>query len=268
MPARTAIRVISLESAIERREKFILHAEDARTDWEYFSAYTGLTSPLRYDERAALRRYGHLLSASEVGCYTSHYKVWEWFIGSKYDQIIIMEDDVLVEWAVIRELAKYNFSQIGVNVLRLFAPYPFKAKMIIPRFLSRHIHLLRVVGIMVGGQGYLLTRRGAEALLRCGKAITLPVDEYMGRYWVYGMLTYALFPFPMLERHVASTIGGERELTPNDACCIDRLSIFCWRLRNNIARAWTQWFQMYGKQFVGTIDTRTVQLHKNGKGRE
>jgi glycosyl transferase, family 25 len=268
MTLRTAIRVINLERATARREKFTQDAKDASVEWEFFKAYTGIAEPLRYDERAAVRRFGVPLTVPEIGCYTSHYKVWEWFMSTDYDQLIVMEDDVLVEWTVIRELIKHDFRKIGVDRLHFFFMYPFKSKTVILRFLSRHIHLLRAPGIYGGTQGYLLTRRAAERLLAEGKDIRLPVDHFFARYWIHRLLTYTLFPFPVIERFGASTIGDDRDHTSYNHSLMDRLIYRCWYLRDQFQRAWTQWLQIFDGKYIGSIDAEILRLHRAGKGTE
>jgi len=52
--ARTSIRVITLDTSVDRRRAFTQMARDIKLDWAFFPAHTSLTEPLRYGERAAV----------------------------------------------------------------------------------------------------------------------------------------------------------------------------------------------------------------------
>jgi len=119
------IRVINLDASVDRRQAFKQMAGGTKLDWAFFPAYIGKTEPLQYDDRVAVRRWGRPLSPAEIGCYTSHFKLWEWLLNSDCDQAIIFEDDVIAEWSLIEKLAITRFSDYGINLLRLHVPYPF-----------------------------------------------------------------------------------------------------------------------------------------------
>jgi hypothetical protein len=53
--------VITLDTSVDRRRAFTQMARDIKLDWAFFPAHTSLTEPLRYGERAAVRRSGFLL---------------------------------------------------------------------------------------------------------------------------------------------------------------------------------------------------------------
>ena len=78
----TAIRVINLAGSDDRRDAFKKLANGTTLDWAFFPACTGLEKPLAYDGRIASRRCGRPLSQSEIGCYASHFKLWEWLARS------------------------------------------------------------------------------------------------------------------------------------------------------------------------------------------
>jgi glycosyl transferase family 25 len=121
----TAIRVINLGRSVDRRKAFVQMVGGTKLDWDFFPAHTGITEPLRYHNRVATRRCGRPLSPSELGCYASHFKLWEWLANSDYDQAIIFEDDAIVDWAVIEQIAINRFGDYGINLLRLHTLYPF-----------------------------------------------------------------------------------------------------------------------------------------------
>jgi glycosyl transferase family 25 len=253
-PPRTAVRVISLESALTRRHLFSRDAEATATPWQFFPAYTAPTPPLRYDDHKARRRFGRPLSPTEVACYVSHYKVWEWLAASNYDQALIFEDDVRIDWPAIEELTKYDFAPRALHLIHLFATHGFNAKTVIHRFLSPHHHLLRIQGPHLGAQGYLLTRHGAAQLCKTANPIYMPCDWYTARYWQHGLPSYILFPFPIIETFVPSMIGDNRADTPYYPSRTDRIERLYWRTRDRAARAWADQFHLNKNRFPKTHD--------------
>ena len=231
----TAIKIISLEDSVKRRAEFARQASDHDIQWSFFDGYRQIASPLHYEEKAAKRRFGRGLSPSEIGCYTSHYKCWEWLAHSEYDQAIIFEDDVLVDWMAIKELTKYNFADYNIHFLRLFATHPFNWNIIKFRFLSPHYHLIRTKGICFGLQGYVLTKQAAKQLIAEYIKMTLPVDWVPTLYWEHKLANYSLFPFPVIEKHVPSTIGDHRHQVTT-MTLPDRAIRFSWRIKDKIKR--------------------------------
>src|SRR5262245_21102652 len=121
--ANTSIKVISLDTSVDRRQAFTEMASGTKLDWTFSTAYTGKTEPLQYDYSLAVRRCGRPLSAAEIGCYSSHFKLWEWLARSDFDQAIIFEDDVIVDWGIIEKLATTRLSEYQIEFLRLHVSY-------------------------------------------------------------------------------------------------------------------------------------------------
>ncbi len=237
MPLNTAIRVISMGAAQDRRQRFSDDAHAAEVEWSYFDALRLPEAPLRYDESAALVHTGRPLRAGEIGCYASHHSVWRWFIKSGHDQLIVFEDDVVVDWGAIRVLCERDLSADGIHILRLFATHPTRSKIARYKLFSDHSHLMRLRGHCYGTQAYVLTRQGAAALVKSCDVLSMPVDWAMSRYWDYGIDNYAVFPFPVLERLGPSTIAHDGPGVSAETIS-PRGSRFVWRLRERASRAW------------------------------
>ena len=100
--------------------------------------------------------------------------------------------------------------------------------------MDRYHHLIRCTGYALGTQAYLLTRNGAEKLLRSGQRVRYPIDAFLDRYWEHGVPNLALFPFPVFERCQPSSIGAARfaaERTPLAARLQFRVQSFAVKLR-------------------------------------
>ena len=254
MTVSTTVKVISLANS-RRREEFSQAAADARLPWEFFDGYAQIAQPLRYSPEDAIRHTGRALTPGEIGCYTSHFKLWEDFLRSPSQQLVVMEDDVIADWKAVERLAREDLAGRDIHILRLFATHPFPFDFCLYRFLSPHAHLVRVRGLILGCQAYIVTRRGAEALLNATTQVVRPLDHEMSRYWSYGVTNYCISPYPVLERYGVSSIGqAERELALEKKA--SRVAIrFLHRLRDRLAREWFNRWQMKSSPFGKSRDT-------------
>lgn len=227
-----------MATATERRARFADDARTANTEWKFFDALRLPQSPLRVDEERCLVETGRPLRPGEIGCYASHYELWRWFVASDFDQLVVLEDDVIVDWQALGALVKEDLSVAGVHVLKLFATHPPRARVVRYKLFSDHSHLLRTEGYTYGTQAYLLTRTGAKALIDSCSRVAMPIDWAMSRYWDYGLVNYCVFPFPVLERLGRSTIEHSLDASPALAPTY-RLRRLQWRLRSRLSRWWT-----------------------------
>ena len=259
---KTAVRVINLADARTRREEFTKLARDATVDWDFFIACTGPTAPLQYDDRLAIRRCGRALSRAELGCYASHYKLWEWIAFSDYDQAIIFEDDVIVDWAVVEQVSLNKFSDHGVDLLRLYLTHPFQWRIARYRLFSPNSHLVRPCGMTFGTQGYLLTRDAARSLVSRYALAAAPVDWVLGRYWEHGLAAFCIHPFPVIERHAPSGIGDSRHAATQHRHPYDRIARITWRVRDRAQRAFVENCVLKKYPFGKTVDSGPPLLQR------
>jgi glycosyl transferase family 25 len=233
-PEMTAVTVVSLPGARDRRARFAAAASDAPLAWTFFDARTSIAAPLQYDERRARRTHGRTLTPGEIGAYASHYAVWEQFLASKLPQTIVFEDDVVVDWALVAQLAALDFSAMGLWYMRLFAKIPPRFRKLRIPLVDRYHHLIRITSYALGTQAYVLTREGAERFMGGAKAIESPIDVYMDKYWRHGVPNVALYPFPVFERFEPSTIG-ETRFEKQRVPVADRFALITRRLQDRVA---------------------------------
>lgn len=236
MRSSTVIRVISMNDAHDRRARFSDDAKHAAVDWAYFDALRLPEPPLVHDAAMVQVRTGRPLRPGEIGCYSSHFSLWRWFLDSDHQQLLVFEDDVVVDWAAIRVLCERDLTSDGIDILKLFSTYPTKLNVVRYKLFSDHSHLIRLKGYCYGTQAYILTRRGAAALVKSCVRLTMPVDWAMSRYWEYGVDNYAVFPFPVLERLGLSSIGHAAG-QGTEATSSESARRFFWRVRDRLVRA-------------------------------
>src|SRR6185312_7031020 len=121
-----AVTVISLPDASERRARFSSTANGSAGPWAFFDARRAIAAPLRYDDRRARRVHGRTLTSGEIGAYASHFAVWQLLLDSGQPRMIVLEDDVTVDWPFIARLAELDFAAMGLSYARLFAKIPFR----------------------------------------------------------------------------------------------------------------------------------------------
>jgi glycosyl transferase, family 25 len=212
--SHTAIRVISLPVALERRQAFVRSAVEADCDWAFFDAHTTPMNGLTYDEKRVTGIFGRKLHPGELGCYSSHFDLWRWLAQADCEQLIVLEDDVVADWEFIRDISAIAMASRGIEYLRLFAKMPAPWRFVASPYFDKYRHLIRFTGYALGTQAYVLSKSGAERLICHGSNIEAPVDVYMDRTWDHGLLNLAVYPFPVYERHQRSSIGEGRFAAP------------------------------------------------------
>jgi GR25 family glycosyltransferase involved in LPS biosynthesis len=116
-----------------------------------------------------------------IGCYLSHYKIWNEIIDNNYSNCIIFEDDIYSNINAI-EFNKYinsipNDYDIGLlSWFKLwFDPLDNPNK---KTTINDYWYKYNSVNIF-GGAGYLVSKKGAEKLIKDAFPICYQVDAYM-----------------------------------------------------------------------------------------
>lgn len=231
--ANCSIFVVSLPNATARRMAFSARAEGCGLNWNFFDAYDRLLPSLDYCERDAIIHTGRPLHTRELGCYSSHFALWEKIASSDMPQAIILEDDVVLDWNFARVLLSRDMAAENIHYLKLYYMRAVPFRMLRDPFLGRN--LVRFSGFAYGMQAYLLTREGAQRLVEKLRHVSRPVDDELDRDWNHGLPNLAVFPFPAFESLGPSTIGDERY----DHAAVPRsiaLARLAYRVREKISR--------------------------------
>ena len=210
MTAATRILVVSLAGSADRRALFAERACHAGIEWEFFDACRGLASDLELDEQAVMLHVGRPLKPAELGCYASHYSIWQRLLADDAAQYIVLEDDVIADWSMLRVIAGVDFAASVIDYMRLYYKTAASFRVRQRHFLTRTSALIELTSVGYGTQGYVITRAGAARLVPRFRRVTRPVDDQLDRFWEHGVPNLALFPFPIIEEAQASTIGEER----------------------------------------------------------
>jgi glycosyl transferase family 25 len=209
MSHRVEARIVSLAASSDRRALVAENLKSFNIPWKFHDAVR-VDGVCRFEPSVArqLRRFGRALTDSEVGCFKSHVLAMQEFDRSEcLEWLLVIEDDVWVDpkfdfLALIEFLDKRK-----LNYVRLYSRR-WKPASLIAYFGERQF--IRFKTDPYGTQAYLLNRRGAKQFLQSFDTIDRPIDDELGRFWKNKLDIYSIFPFPVIERSVVSTLLEER----------------------------------------------------------
>ncbi|MAM63147.1 glycosyltransferase family 25 protein [Maritimibacter sp. UBA3975] len=205
-----AIRVISLTDSTERRAAVAKNLSAATFDWAFHDAHRpGDDSALIPDPEGQKRLFGRTLTPGETACYMSHVAAIETFQAMpELDWLLVMEDDVWIDPDFPYAELAGALDARDIGYIRLFAR---EWKRGLPQFRFGERQILYLTSDPYGAQGYLIRRDRARAFRARLTHIQRPIDDELGRFWENGLGNHILFPFPLIERHMPSTLNSARE---------------------------------------------------------
>ncbi len=145
----------------------------------------------------------------EVGCYLSHLKAMEAFLGTEERWCVILEDDVEVLpecLPVLKALGDCDDWDL-VKLFCFHSGLPIAKRQLTP---THHlvVHLARTTS----SAAYALNRHAATALLRSMRPITEQVDHALDRPWETGLRIRGVRPLPI----VLAPVSGTSTIEPSD----------------------------------------------------
>lgn len=193
----TDIFVINLKRSIERKKHMIEQFEAINIEYQIFPAIDG-----RESENSVLEKYDDALSQAyrcksltkgQLGCYASHYLLWEKCV--ELDKpIIVIEDDAVIDKKGFSEF--YNSTSeldSQYEFIRLFSHRRRKAKIKIIEKIN-NFSIYRASKGHMCTTGYFLTPSGAKKFIQHSDKWYMAVDIYMDRFWINKVESYGLTP--------------------------------------------------------------------------
>lgn len=238
------IIVINLERSRERRELMRVNLERLGLDFEFFTGIDALRGEhlavSRYSEKAALWQFESRLTPLEIGCFASHYLIWQKCAAGKWPAVIL-EDDVVLSPGFVEALKTTREIIREFPMIRLCSSAWEPYRTVSVRSLPGGFEVvLYPRGGTSGTQCYALSPRAAEDLIKYAKVWSFPLDLYLDRYWMHGLPNYALLPFYVDRADPAvypSLIGTNRR----DPAPQQSLALRVQRNRNRIRRVVGKW---------------------------
>lgn len=222
--------VINLDSAQERWGHIKRQLDSVGVTPERFSAIDGraINHPLfeMYDEEYRVRRKGTPLSLGQLGCFASHYLVWQRCVELG-EPVIVLEDDVTLIESCFREFLQ-QAPRLGEDIecVRLFRNRVKHCKSI-SMFELGALSFVKYTKGPMSGMGYYLTPAGAKKFLAGADKWFLAVDMYMDRFWSNKVECIGVSPECITHEHLFdSIIGYDRNKKPRSLAVRFRRELF------------------------------------------
>lgn len=206
-----SIQMINLVRANKRRTAMIKQLDHLNLDYQIFSAIDGKKEADKLahhvDNTAFQRHTGRKILPGEIGVYMSHITLWQEFLLTKKDILLVLEDDVIFhdDFNVALRAAldaKLHWDFLKLNKIR--AKQPICQKRI------GQYHINAYIGPATGLGAYLIGRDLIEELLPKMLPISRPIDHELDRIHIHKFRHFGLEPFPShVDDGGYSTITGE-----------------------------------------------------------
>jgi len=184
--------VVNLPGSADRRDSMRRQAAALGIELQFFEAVNGrephpLFSHVEKNKRLASK--GRPFKPGEIGCWASHYLLWQRCVESG-QPIIVLEDDITLLPSFAQLLQALPELPEQVSYFRLHAgdrpstPWYRFGDFVLHRYWRSPLCTL----------GYYLAPAAAAQLLRHAEHWVLPVDDYMDLAWLHGVECLGLKP--------------------------------------------------------------------------
>ena len=188
------IFIINLKGSNIRRANISKQLSSLKLDFNIFEAIDGRTSPShplleRYNDDLSQTYRAKTLSAGQLGCYASHYLLWQKCAEINQPVIVIEDDALLFKEEILNFIKDIPELPENVECIRLFNNKRRKfSSYSIFECCSTSIH--KFTKGHMSATGYFLTPSGAKKLLNNSNEWYMAVDIYMDRFWKHGVECY------------------------------------------------------------------------------
>ena len=217
------IFVISLARAADRRADIVRRLEADGLRYEIVDAVDGQQIN-RADYADRLEQYhrkegscfrciyqkkraGQPLSMGEIGCYLSHYNLWQRIAGEEIPMAIILEDDAVWNADFAAVVSAAAATEWQWDLIKLFGSGGKKVHRTLQQLHS--CKLVQFTGQTWCTAAYMISLSGAKKLLRHCYYMHSGIDEVWRDDWNWGGYAYNIQPYPVGVADVPSEIGKE-----------------------------------------------------------
>ncbi len=185
-PQRLPVYLINIDRAVDRLAEIRRQSGEFSIEIERVSGVDGAAIPreqwVDVDHRLFQLRHGRLILPGEYGCYQSHLLALRQFLASGRDAAVIIEDDISLDGQFLDRAWAAKQAVPKAEVIKL----------VNHRWNGFRVHARSdrgdVLGrCLFGPQGstacYLVTRSGAEKIVKSLAVMSLPWDVAVERGW-------------------------------------------------------------------------------------
>ena len=210
----TPIYIINLEKSIDRKiymqeQLNRLFKDNFLQEIIFFKAINGKENPnhplfKHYNNKKRLNIKGYPLTLSQLGCYASHYSMWEKCIELNRP-IIILEDDSEFKDNFLEVIGFINSEKNNFEFFWLQPDRLKNKRNLVANF--GNLSIYQFSKGFIGATGYYLTPKAAKKFLVQSQEWYLTVDVTMDRFFENKVPPYAIVPFCLEAAHgIESTV--------------------------------------------------------------
>ncbi len=191
-----------------------------------------------YSDTLNARQYHAPLVAGEKGCYASHLLACRALLASPYPALVVLEDDVVLEarWpTTLRAIAR---KLDDVDIVKLIGrqdeqPRQRDTMLVNEGVTTQWIHFERVPSLTAA---QVITRRGAEKLLKTRLPFGRPIDIDQRHWWENGLRIRGVVPaiVRLSDHSQDSSIGIKGDETKASV----KWKKFRWKFAYSLRNAW------------------------------
>lgn len=217
------IFVVNMKHHADRREAAAAQLARVGLTPTFFEAVNGREMPASdaalQDVPGRLRRAAKPLMPGEMGCYLSHWRIFEKMVAEDVPMALVLEDDLVIADelpAVLDALARdglppFDLIKLAISETGLSRSFDAIVDLTAESKLVRHHNVCNST------VAYVITKAGAQRFLEYGMPIRYPIDVAMNRSWRHGLNILGVRPWPVFHDHdFESVIGQERFKTEKE----------------------------------------------------
>lgn len=183
-------------------------------------------------------QYYKVLTTSEVGCYLSHRKCWQYLLNSNFEYVVVLEDDFELQEdisTIHQYLADITLPWDCIKLME----YPLK-RSAVQSFVCLNKTLVRYDKIPSRTGAYVVSRSGAKKMLAQSEIIARPVDIDCQYWWENNLMVFGLKPYMVkASTHFESTIDASSKRSNSQKSVIKQLTqklAFMWMNKKHLKK--------------------------------
>lgn len=246
------IYVINLDKSVERKNFIIQQFENNQfqqnVHYQFFTAINGKENPdfylfKKYNEQKRFHRKGNSMTLSQLGCFASHYLLWEKCLELN-KPLMILEDDAIIQpnfsdvyQFCLSEKNSYEFIWLSPPAFQTVSESKNNG---FQMGLDNSTSIIRFWGKNDNATGYYLTPSAARKLVAYCQEWIYEVDITIDRYWENKLAIYTLSQ-PCVKP--SFTLGSNIEVNKNRKNRTIKMKILreYYKLIDNCKK---QWFRL------------------------
>ncbi len=201
--------IINLDRSPDRFQQISGRLSELGVSFERVAAIDGNTISTGERRKLNPNRIWLKITDSEIACYASHLKALALIVERSAAKAMILEDDVLIDDDFSLWLDGSYCIPEDVDVLK-FEGFGSSHTLRIPIYHYATRDITFAYKPTGGAAAYLITLAGAKKVLKNLDVVRDQIDTDLFAYWITGLRTYELYPFPVRQQAGPSTINHSR----------------------------------------------------------